>query len=211
MTKYEEIYLISNIISNAKEDSSVAIDNQDIWQTLFLSDKTQISEDYFYKLDEQGVLDYEEIGEDGFKPIVMCSIKPETSQYLKQLVTSVTNEASEKQMEIEKLNTRITEILTFNPEKLSDEIRSTENIILQTRQQLSLNPVLQPLIAQLDQIEVHFKSLSKVANNYEEVYKNIILPVREEGKSGVRQTVRWAIISIIISTLLSVLFSWLMK
>jgi hypothetical protein len=63
----------------------------------------------------------------------------------------------------------------------------------------------------LDKIEEHFKSLSVVANNYEEVYKNIILPVKEEGKSGIKQTVKWAIISIIVSTIISMILSWLTK
>jgi hypothetical protein len=44
-----------------------------------------------------------------------------------------------------------------------------------------------------------------VADRYEDVYKNIIRPVQLEGKSGVEATVRWAIISIVASTAISVL------
>ena len=106
------------------------------------------------------------------------------------------------------LNQRITEILTFDPKKLSTEIKSTENIIKLTKEQIKSNPILNSLSAQLSQIEMHFNSLSLVANNYEEIYKNIILPVKEEGKSGIRQTVKWAIISIIASTLISVTVTW---
>lgn len=43
-----------------------------------------------------------------------------------------------------------------------------------------------------------------MAEKYEDVYKNIIRPVQLEGESGVKATVRWAIISIVASTAISV-------
>jgi hypothetical protein len=211
MNKYEEIYFISNLLSKANIDKSVELNNPNDWKSLYLTDKTKIHEDYLLNLNDKGVLNYEEIGEEGFKPILMCSLKPETTEYLKFLIAEVETENSVDKKEIETLNKRITEILTFDPKRLSNEINSTEIIISKTKEQLKSNPVLQPLTLQLNEIEIHFKSLSKIAHNYEEVYKNIILPVKEEGKSGVRQTVKWAIISIVISTLLSVIISWMTK
>ena len=211
MTKYEEIYFISSLLSKAKTDNSVELNKPEDWQGLYLNGTTKIHEDFLFELDAKGILYYEEIGEDGFRPIVMCSVKPETTEYLRKIITEVETENFSDKKEIDALNKRINEILTFDPKRLSNEINSTETIISQTKEQLKLNPVLTPLILQLEQIEIHFKSISKVAHNYEEVYKNIILPVREEGKFGVRQTVRWAIISIIASTLISLIISWLTK
>jgi hypothetical protein len=211
MTKYEEIFFISNLICKAKEDRSVELNNEKDWHKLFLTDKTSVHEDYLSQLNEKGILDYEEIGEEGFKPIIMCSIKIQTKEYLKQLVLQADSDFSDALEEIEKLRRRITEILTFDPQKLSGEINSTESIIVKTKAQLNANPLLQPLIPQLEQIEMHFKSLSKVAHNYEDVYKNIILPVKEEGKSGIRQTIKWAIISIVVSTLLSTVLSFIIN
>lgn len=211
MTKYEETYFISTLLSKAKTDKSVELNKPEDWQGLYLNDTTRFNEDFLFELNDKGVLYYEEIGDDGFKPIVICSIKPETTDYLKELITEIETENSASKKEIEALTRRINEILTFDPKRLSDEINSTEAFISQTKEQLTSNPVLMPLALQLEKIEIHFKSLSKVAHNYEEVYKNIILPVREEGRSGVRQTVRWAIISIIVSTLISLIISWLTK
>ncbi len=211
MNKYEEIFFISNLLSQAKGDKSVELNEANNWKSLYLNDETKVQEDYLFRLNDMGVLHYEEIGEDGFKPLVICSLKPETTDYLKKLLIEVEQNTSVDRKEIEALNKRITEILTFDPQKLSNEIKATENIISNTKEQLKTSPLLQPLMTQLNQIELHFKSLSQVANSYEEVYKNIILPVREEGKSGVRQTVKWAIISIIASTFLSLAVSWLTK
>ncbi|MEO6687002.1 MAG: hypothetical protein ABIN24_13605 [Dyadobacter sp.] len=209
MTKYEEIFFISNLLSKATDNQFIELNKPENWESLLLTNETKVHEDYLFELDRKGILNYGEFGDEGFKPIIICSLKPETTYYLKELLAEIETENTTCKKEIVSLNNRITEILTFDPKRLSDEINSTEIIISETREQLKSNLILHPLILQLNQIETHFKSLSKVAHNYEDVYKNIILPVREEGKSGVRQTVRWAIISIIASTLLSVIMNWL--
>ncbi len=211
MTKYEEVYLICQLLAKVKADSSVELNSDEEWKDLYLNKETKIREDYLFDLSDREIIVFEAIGDEGIKPTYLCYVKPETTEYLKKLITEIETENRSDKKEIDLLNKRIAEILTFNPKKLSDEINSTASIISQTKEQLKSNPVLQPLTLQLNEIELHFKSLSAVAHNYEDVYKNIILPVREEGKSGVRQTVRWAIISIIASTLLSLLISWLLK
>lgn len=211
MSKYEEVFFVSALLRNASESGEVDLSNKKVWQSLFYSEDTRLGEDYLYSLNSKGVLYYEEVGEEGFTPIMICSVNEGTVAYLKSLIKEVELEDADKQNKIVALNKRIVEILSFDPGKLSSDIKSTESTIYQARKQLDNNPVLRPLVEQLDQIEMHFKSLSSVANNYEEIYKNIILPVKEEGKSGVRETVKWAIISIVLSTFLSVVISWLMK
>lgn len=211
MDKYEEIFFISAILSKANSDNSVPLNDLEDWKDLLLSDRTKVLEDYLFKLNEEGILNYEEIGDEGFKPIIICSVKPETIGYLKKLIIEIEIHNSSYLRDMVLLNKRITDILTFNPNRLSEEINSTEKIISQTKEQLKSNPILQPLSLQLEQIEIHFNSLSKIANNYEDIYKNIILPVREEGKAGVRQTVKWAIISIIASTIFSLIISSMTK
>jgi len=208
MTLFEKIYLLSSLLANAKSDDSVDLGNNEIWKDLLLSESTSIREDYFFELSKNGFLNYDEFCEDGFEPDRICSINANTRSYLKQLIIDAVENQNENQQQIDLLNKRIVEILTFDPIRLSAEIKSTRTIIEQTKLQIFSNPILQPLLATLDHIELHFNSLSKVANNYEDVYKNIILPVQEEGKSGIRQTVKWAIISIIASTIISLIINW---
>lgn len=211
MTKYDEIYLISSLIANADPTGTVDLENENTWNKLFLNTDTVFNEDLFFDLDKKGIIQYEEIGDEGFRPIKICQIKKGIQEYLKKLLNDLEKVERSKDSEITQLNKRIFEILSFDPNKLSQEIMHTQSIIENTKTQINSNPVLNSLAEPLSKIELHFKSLSKVANNYEDVYKNIILPVKEEGKSGVRQTVRWAIIGIIASTILSALISWLTK
>jgi len=56
------------------------------------------------------------------------------------------------------------------------------------------NELLKPMESPLREIQQHFKSVSVVSSGYEDIYKNIIRPVQEEGCSGVKATVRWAVI-----------------
>lgn len=211
MTDYEEIFLLSQLLLKSEKDGYVELNNEIDFKDYFLAEDTKIHEDYFYNLNQKGVIKYEQILVDDAKVDTYCYVTPSTTIYLKELINKTINEDRKNKEEIAILNNRIIEILTFNPQKLSNEIKSIEGTIVKTKEQLNSNPILQPLASQLDKIEEHFKSLSVVANNYEEVYKNIILPVKEEGKSGVKQTVKWAIISIIVSTIISMIISWLTK
>lgn len=83
------------------------------------------------------------------------------------------------------------------------DISESETHIKQARAQLASNPILEPLQKPLEDIERHFESIRKVAENYDDVYKNILKPVQEESRSGVRATVRWAVIGIVASWLFS--------
>jgi len=211
MTIYEEVFMLSTLISKSDNDGNIDLNENGIWTQFLLNADTSIHVDYLFTLNDKKILTYEEIGDDGFKPIIICSITNNTTEYLKTLINLCSDTNTSKDNQIEQLNSRITEVLTFNPRKLSAEIKEAQTAIEATRTHIAVNPILTPLSQPLSQIEKHFLSLSRVADNYEDIYKNIILPVREEGKSGIRQTVKWAIIGIVASTILSSIISWLSK
>ncbi|WP_222165920.1 hypothetical protein [Edaphocola aurantiacus] len=209
MNTTEEIYLIGAMLEHAAPDGQLDLNNPDVWKKLFLNENTKIHEDYFLELAEQNFIYYEEIGEDGFKPIIMCSVDEKTRVYYKKLLNDLHEFQLKNATEIDRLNDRIKDILTFNPKRLSNEIKATEQKIQGTKKLIASDPTLTSLSPQLAQIEAHFSSISKVADNYEDIYKNIILPVKEEGKAGVRQTVKWAIIGIAISSIVSIIITLL--
>lgn len=153
-------------------------------------------EDMLWELNQSGAIYFEQIGEDGFRPITMCSIKPETYDHI---VNALAQVATVQDL----LNARVTALLNHDPNRLMKEIANTQNHIKEAKDKIQKNELLKPLQKPLVDIEEHFTSISKVAENYDDVYKNILRPVQEEGKSGVRATVRWAIISIVASWLLS--------
>lgn len=156
-----------------------------------------VLEGYLYELSQQGSIHYEEIGEDGFKPIILAGTTPKTAEHLTVLL-------SKSDDDLESLEGRIKDILTFNPDRLRSEISDAEAQLVDAKEKVKANEMLRPLLRQIETIEKHFHGVAAVAERYEEVYKNIIRPVQLEGEAGVKATVRWAIYSIIVSTLISI-------
>lgn len=158
-------------------------------------------ESKLYELDFDGVINFEMVGDDGFKPIVILSIKPETHKRIYKLVLKIEAERSD-------LALRLSEILTFNPEVIAKSINESTRKIEEAQIAINSNDLLKPLSEPLSEIYRNFQGVESVFRNYEEVYKNIIRPVQEEGRSGVRTTVRWALIGIVVSVCLPLLISY---
>ena len=155
-----------------------------------------VKEDHLFELSELGAIHFEMLGEDGFAPIVVAGITNNTHDQLLNCLAQLGNDSN-------LLEERITLLLSHNPQKLKTDIENSKKHISEAMQQISTNELLSPLKKPLQSIETHFNSISRVAEIYDDVYKNILRPVQEEGRSGVKATVRWAIISIVLSWLLT--------
>lgn len=201
ITPAQELIVLLCLIRHADAKGSVDFDNPDVTATLSsLIWNWNAVEYLLYKLDEAGVIDYSEIGEDGFKPIILCIVNDDTHRYLAGL-------AEKLEAEYVALDKRITDILTFNPSALTNRITDTKRQIDEVKKHVASNDLLKPLAGPLREIQSHFDSISVVSEGYEHIYKNIIRPVQEEGRSGVKATVKWAILSIVISTVISLAIS----
>lgn len=192
-TTYQEAMLLHALVTNAKKDGEVSYYSDEVQEGLSKAHwNGNFTESKLWELAEARVIDFEMMGDEGFRPIVMLHIKPETYVRLGELIQQLEADRSS-------LEDRISKILTFNPNKLGKELRESSAKISEAQASIQANDLLRPLAGQLSKIDSNFKSLESVFSNYEEIYKNIIRPVQEEGKAGVRHTVKWAIISIILS------------
>ncbi|WP_431819413.1 hypothetical protein [Burkholderia sp. F1] len=185
--------ILATLLKLADEKRGVDLKQPDATQ---LWDLDPHVDDYLFELNEANAIDYEEIGEDGFAPIVICSVGQNTLEHLLGCLAALTGDIS-------LLDERVQSLLRHDPNKLREDITQSERHIAEARDQLQKNPILAPLKKPLDDISHHFDSIRKVAENYDDVYRNILRPVQEEGRSGVRATVRWAIIGIAASWLLT--------
>ncbi|GKV95432.1 hypothetical protein H2Y56_00500 [Pectobacterium aroidearum] len=204
ISKFQEIKILLILIKHADAKGNINFYNIQIEEELRKTIKNENwLASFLFELNEADVLHYEEIGEDGFKPITIISISRNTHEYLISLVNSVNEE-------FDYLEERISEILTFNPKQLSKTISETKTKLNEIDGIISNNEILKPIGKSLKEIRHHFNSVSIVFSNYESIYKNIIRPVQKEGRLGVKATVQWAIISIIISTCISLAINnWL--
>jgi hypothetical protein len=197
ISKIQEIRVLLSFIRHADGEGNIDFKETEIFPELHnVVSNGNWLDVLLYRLNSAKIIHYEEIGEDGFAPIIFGGITSTTHQYLAGLVESV-------ETEYHALEERITEILTFNPNQLSKKILDTKEKLDEVESLIKGNELLKPMELPIREIQKHFKSVSIVSNGYEDIYKNIIRPVQEEGRSGVKATVRWAVISIIISTALS--------
>ena len=201
ITSFQEVQLLLAFIKSSDGDGNIDFEKTNISHDLAkIVTNGNWLDSLLYKFDEAGVLKYEEIGEDGFKPIIIAGITSNTYIYLDGLISKLKDE-------YEDLENRIAEIFTFNPNVLSKSISATKLKLDSVSDLVKNNELLKPIEQPLKEIRRHFESVYTVSSNYEDIYKNIIRPVQEEGRSGVKATVKWAVISIIISTILSLIIS----
>jgi len=196
ITKLQEIRMLLAFIRHADSEGNIDFSDEIGFELHKIVPNGNWIDALLYRLNSARIITYEEIGEDGFAPIIIAGISSATHQYLSGLIESV-------ESEYHSLEHRITEILTFNPSQLSKRIADTKQKLDEVERHIKGNELLKPMEVPLREIQHHFKSVSTVSSGYEDIYKNIIRPVQEEGRSGVKATVRWAILSIVISTALS--------
>ncbi|MBV6881991.1 hypothetical protein [Xanthomonas euvesicatoria] len=161
------------------------------------------TEDLLYELDKEGAIIFEFCSDD----VLVCYTKEETPRFLVEYVEkSIRRAQSEKHSlaaELETLQGKLSSIYHHNPTELKERIHSSKRHIDEVRRKIEKNDLLRPMAEPLDEIQRHFDSLAVVAENYSSVYSNILKPIEEEGKKGIRATVFWAVAGIVVSVLLS--------
>lgn len=196
---FQDIKLLQILIKYSDSDCNIDTKNNDMWEELNkIFSNPNLLDKRMYELDEDGVIFYREIGEEGFAPIIVASINGKTHLFLSNLIEKT-------ESEVKSLEDTVKELLTFDPELLTKNIEKAQKDLEKAKNQALENKLLEPILEPIKQIESQFNSVEAVSRIYDDVYKNIIRPIQKEGEAGVKQTVKWAIISIVASTLLSVL------
>ncbi|MFA3632898.1 hypothetical protein KWD68_01110 [Acinetobacter baumannii] len=196
---FQDIKLLQILIKYSNSDLDIEVDNENMWKELSkIFPNKNLLEQRMYELNNEGIINYEEIGEEGFAPIIIATIKKDTHFFLTELIEKAEIEV----IETEKV---LKDLLTFDPDILIQNIEKAQNNLNSAKKEAENNELLKPILKPIKQIEEHFKSVAAVSRIYDDVYKNIIRPIQKEGEAGVKQTVKWAIISIIASTILSII------
>lgn len=178
--------VLATLIKLAEGIGEVDLDHADeLW-------RLDVREDDLWALGKTGVISFDSVGDDGFKPITLCSVTAETHVALLLSLSKAVEENSALQARVESL-------LQHNPEKLRKEIAESEQHIKAAREKIGGNKLLAPLIEPLDAIAAHFSSIARVASDYDDVYNNILKPMQDEGRRGIQTTVKWAVIGIFAS------------
>ena len=198
---FQDIRLLQILIKYADSDLNIDCKNKEMWEELSkIFSNGNLLDNRLYELDKKGIIFYRELGEDGFAPIIVASINKNTHSFLSLLL-------EQAETEVKNLECTVKELLTFDPNLLTQNIQKAQKDLEAAKQAAQDSDLLKSLLNPIKEIESHFKSVVTVTQVYDDVYKNIIRPIQKEGEAGVKQTVKWAIISIVVSTILSVVIS----
>jgi hypothetical protein len=91
----------------------------------------------------------------------------------------------------------------FLPEKIVNEIIDSKEKLAVILADIDKVDYLTPFKPKIEEVSQYLEITEKVIKNYENIYLNIIKPLKKEGEQGIKATVRWAIFGIIITTLFS--------
>lgn len=105
----------------------------------------------------------------------------------------------------------IKELIGFSPSKLEIEIADTKSKLDSIKNLSKTNEILRPIVEKIDILSNYLNEMHSLNNSYITIYKNLINPVKEESVKGVKATTTWAIIGIIVTTLISILITYFMN
>ena len=145
-------------------------------------------------LNEQRVLSFEFLEFDQ-SVYTNCVINEKTKIYLVDCVAQLSGSEG-------LLNERVQEILAFDRDGLRRRIKSSSDEIKSIKKAISKRPELEGLNNDINEIESYFSSLDRVAEDYDDVYKNIIKPVQDESKRSMRVALIIATLSMVVTTAL---------
>ncbi len=187
-----DVQIISVLVSLADGDGYVEFDDCLDKLRKVLSMDRLVSR--LERLDALRVLSFEILGFDN-GVYTNCRINDKTKFYLVDCVAQLSGSEG-------LLNERVQEILAFDRDGLRRRIKSSSNEIQSIKKAISKRREFEALSKDVSEIEGYFISLDRVAEDYDDVYKNIIKPVQDESKRSVRLTLLIAILSIVVTTAL---------
>ena len=109
--------------------------------------------------------------------------------------------------EIESQKEKLESIYGFLPENIVNEINESKEKLTEILSSIDKSEFLLPLKPKIEEISQYLEKTEKVIKNYENIYLNIIKPIKSEGKQGIKATATWAVLSIIVTAFLSIYFS----
>ena len=113
--------------------------------------------------------------------------------------------------QISELHKELDYILSFSPTQIESEVSKLSQDICSIKKTISNNDLLKSLLPTLTELENYSKDIAKINKSYREIYLNILQPIKDDSKKSIKTTVRWAIIGIVITTVVSLLITILVN
>jgi hypothetical protein len=222
-------YLLGRVLINSEGKSTAFLSDAETWDFLSLSGKDfgDWEETIVKLLDwmtKEKILSYEKYYNDmvvvGFE-IKLNYTKAKDYYYnnssiaLKESIELYEKEYEDLKIDlnnkIREITSDLESILEYSPTKIQIEISKTRNSIQTILKEVNSDQLLDPLKVKLNLLSKYIDEVDSINKTYLMVYKNLIKPIKDEGVNSIRITVKWAIISILITSLVSIIITYLLK
>ncbi len=203
---HKDIIVLTSFLKSCNSDFELDFSENDI-ESIFESkiSYNDINQTLYF-FEEQNVLSITRGGEDGFAEEFHIKIrKEECFNFLQEYYNQYHTDLLDR---INKQTTELKDIYGFLPENIVQEINDSKSSLNDIVNSIKGSEFLKPLEPKIKEINEYLDKTEKVIKNYENIYINIIKPIKSEGKQGIRATTIWAILSIVITTIISIYLSY---
>lgn len=163
------------------------------------------------KLAERGAVHFEDVGDEGFKAITYTSSGPRIHECIAEEIDVIMSLYADSVLAADAEKSRISNLVGFDLDgirksfdKLNDEIGKAAELTEDSEGLRYLRP-------EIGKIAEGFISLRGVLNNYEDIYRNVLIPIQKEGEKSLKATAKWAVIGIALSTIASIALTYITK
>jgi hypothetical protein len=163
---------------------------------------------YIDFLSSKNILSYTMEADDGYFPGYTIKFSDKANSpfiFIKEyIISAIYIEINNYKETINKLRKENEDLLGFDPYKLGNEIGETRKEINKIAKQAKGNDLLTGIHPKLEELIFYLDNVEKINSKYREIYSYIIKPIEKSGQDGVKSTATWAIISIILSAIISI-------
>jgi len=160
-------------------------------------------------LGEEGKIGWQIYGdEEIYYPDFEYTYNKNTFKFIREhIILRIREDRESLLRQVSELKNELKSVYGFSPTSISNKIQDTNENIEKLLKTIKENKMLSSLENPVLEFAEYTRKIKDINESYQDIYEVIIKPIQKEGEKGVRATVRWAIISITVATLISIVVS----
>ena len=161
------------------------------------------------KLGEERVIGWNVFGDDDMSyPDFEFTYNRSTFEFIrKQIIQRLRDDRQSLLERVNNLEKELKSVYGFSPSLINKKINDTNENIEKLLATIKENKMLSSLEEPVLEFAEYTKKIKGINKSYQNIYEIVLKPIQKEGEKGIKATVRWAIISIVVATLISTAIS----
>lgn len=159
----------------------------------------------------RGGVHFEDVGDEGFKPISYTSAGPRIHECIAEEIDKIAKLYAEAVLAADAEKDRFAKLLGFDLDGLRASLNKFEADIDKVATLAETSEALKHLQPEIGRIATNFISVRGVLNHYEDIYRNVLSPIQKEGQKSLRWTAIWGMVGILASTVVSIVLTYLAR